>query len=304
MRLIIFNNGNQLSTKISFILIVILVTLFVGKSHAQTQGISLNQQWEIGEKEKHSSLFEIIRHRPRYVIVANYTSAINILPTSTNPRNTAIDPLDYDQVEVKYQFSFKTKVLSNLFGSPKLGSLWVAYTQTSNWQLYTKNLSRPFRETNYQPELLWIIPTEFSVFGIKGVYTGIGIVHQSNGKQIPLSRTWDRLIVQLGLKVGNTNVIVSSWLRRHEEEEIDDNPGIENYLGSAELQLDRKVGRSLISLTARHTMDNHNRGSIRFSYSFILRESLNIRTQFFHGYGESLIDFNFKQTTFGVGLSF
>ena len=60
--------------------------------------------------------------------------------------------------------------------------LWVAYTQKSFWQIYNAEYSRPFREINYEPELILNFPVNFKLFGFKTRMVGIAFNHLSNGK--------------------------------------------------------------------------------------------------------------------------
>ena len=49
---------------------------------------------------------------------------------------------------------------------------------------------------------------------------------------------------------------------------------------------------------------DRSRGSLRLDWAIPLVGSLNAHVQLFSGYGLNLIDYNHRQTTLGVGVSF
>src|SRR5210317_1799487 len=128
------------------------------------QSNSLSQKWSLHDSLGKRPLFSFEPYKPVYILFANYSNDINQQPTSENPENSFPDPLGFNKTELKFQLSFKTKVLRNIFGKKLGGALFLAYTQSSRWQLYNVENSRPFRETNYAPEIIFIIPTTYKFF--------------------------------------------------------------------------------------------------------------------------------------------
>ena len=291
--------------KLSLLLCFIIISFTHAQNEFDMETVSLSERWGLSQPSNKKKLFKFEPYKPVYILFANYTDDINQQPTSENPANTVPVPLELNQVELKFQLSFKTKVLQNILGEKTGGDLWIAYTQSSRWQVYNEEQSRPFRETNYEPEVLFILPTKYNLFGLKGVYSGVGLTHQSNGRSNPLSRSWNRVVFQVGLEAEGWSVIFKPWIRISEEFEDDNNPNIENYVGRAELLVAHKYKKHQISFRGRHSLNSgtNNRGSIQIDYAAELYNNLRIYTQFSHGYGESLIDYNHKQTTFGIGLS-
>ncbi len=263
---------------------------------------SLSSRWELDTTQE---LFRIVAYKPVYILFGNYTNNINERPTSDNPNNVVKDNVHLQNTELKFQLSFKTKGLQNIFGKKTGGDLWIAYTQTSRWQLYSGYISRPFRETNYEPEVMFVLPTRYEIFGLEGVFAGIGLNHQSNGRSNPLSRSWNRVIAQFGWQAKGTSIILRPWWRVQEPAELDDNPGIENYIGRMELVYAFEKNRHDFSVQARHSLrgGKNNRGSLQMDYGFRVYDYLKLHLQVFHGYGESMIDYNHFQTTVGLGVS-
>lgn len=294
----------------TILLILILLAGFTSNAQGlfskNSENYSLSERWQINDSlTKQKRLFRIQTYKPVYILFANHTNDINEQPTSDNPDNVVPISLPLDDTELKFQISFKTMALRNIFGNRIGGDIWIGYSQTSRWQIYNVDQSRPFRETNYEPEIMLLIPTPYKIFGLNGVFAGIGFNHQSNGRSNPLSRSWNRIIMQFGWETQDFSIVLRPWWRLQEEPVEDNNPGIENYVGRGDLMVAYEKGRHDISLIGRHSMrfGDDNRGSLQMDYAFRIYDYLKLHLQVFHGYGESLIDYNHKQTTVGIGVS-
>ncbi len=273
-----------------------------GNDRQRSQGSALTDSWELSPASKRG-VFALRPYKPMYVLPVSYTDRINRTPSSSAPGHGSADPSDLDSVEARFQFSMKTKIAENLIGDN--GDLWLGYTQSSRWQVYNEELSRPFRETNYEPEAMLVFHTDYELLGFKGVMTSVGVNHQSNGRARPLSRDWNRIVAQVGFERDDWIVMLSPWWRLPESDNSDDNPGIENYIGRGEITVARKWQGHVFFLQARHSLrgGENSRGSARASWSFPIAGDLKGYVQLFSGYGESLIDFNNRQTVIGLGFS-
>lgn len=264
-------------------------------------GSSLGERWEL---DPGSSLGTFLPrpYKPMYVLPVVVTNRLNRQPTSGSAVNSVSQPVTLDDMEAKFQFSLMTKLWETVLDSP--GSLWMGYTQSSRWQVYNAGLSRPFRETNYEPELMFIWPTDYSLFGWRGRLLGLSLNHQSNGRSLPLSRSWNRVIAQAAFERDDWTLVLRPWWRVKESEAVDDNPDIQNYIGRGELLLTRKLQRHTLALQLRSSLRSQPAGgSVQFDWAFPIWGTLNGYFQLFHGYGESMIDFNFRQTRAGIGVS-
>ncbi|RPH40057.1 MAG: phospholipase [Burkholderiales bacterium] len=273
------------------------------RDERRARGGSLGERWELDPGTKQGR-FLLRPYKPMYVLPVRWSDDPNQQPTSDGPNNSVSAPQDLRSIEAAFQISLKSKIWETVGGTNL--DVWLGYTQKSHWQLYAPSLSRPFRETDYEPEVFGIWGFDQPLlFGWRARFLGLGFNHQSNGRSEPLSRSWNRVIAQAGFENGDWSVLVRPWWRISESPEVDDNPGIENWLGRGELVITRRAGAHQVSAQLRHSLrgGDQSRGSVTLDWAFPLSSYLKGHVQLFTGYGESLIDFNHRQTTIGLGFS-
>jgi phospholipase A1 len=265
------------------------------------KGSLLDSRWELAKDSKLGT-FNFRAYKPVYLMPVFWSSNQNTMPQSPNPDNTVTTPQNLDSIETKFQISFKTKAWENLFGDN--GDVWMGYTQSSRWQVYNGEESRPFRETNYEPEVLLVFRNNYSIGGWKGRMAAVGINHQSNGRADPFSRSWNRVMFNIGLDRDNWAVTFRPWIRISDGND-DDNPDIEDYMGRGDMTLVHTMGQHQFSLMARHSLRGGDRshGALEFDWGFPIHNTLRGHLQVFDGYGESMIDYNHRATYIGLGIS-
>ncbi|HEX5044574.1 MAG TPA: phospholipase A [Candidatus Polarisedimenticolaceae bacterium] len=261
----------------------------------------LEERWELTPATEHG-LFQFRFYRPNYLLPAVVSDDVNEVPESPTRQSTNPTPLPWKSVEAKFQLSFRTKVWKNLFGHN--ADLWVGYSHESFWQVYTAEASRPFRETNYEPELVLALPTSYDVAGLRGRLLGFGIVHQSNGRAEPLSRSWNRVYVLVGLERESFVLTLKPWFRVNEDASDDDNPDIVDYVGRGEVLAFWKLPKEhTLALRLRPTFEfSPSWGSAQLDWRFPVSRNSGGYVQAFTGHGESMIDYNFRKTSIGVGV--
>jgi phospholipase A1 len=265
------------------------------------KGSLLDSRWELAADSK-LGVFQMRAYKPVYLLPAFWTSKKNEMPSSPNPDNTVTVAQDLQSLESKFQLSFKTKFVENVFGNN--GDIWGAYTQSSRWQVYNGEASRPFRETNYEPEVMLVFRTDYEIGGWHGRLAGLSFNHQSNGRGDPLSRSWNRVIAQVGFDRENWALVVRPWYRIPDGND-DDNPDIANYMGRGDATLTYSHNGHEFSLMGRHSLrgGDESHGAMQASWGFPIDRNLRGHIEIFHGYGESLIDYNHKATYIGLGIS-
>ncbi|RSN77267.1 phospholipase A [Acinetobacter haemolyticus] len=262
----------------------------------------LDRRWELSEESKLGA-WNIRAYQPVYLLPVFWTSNKNEFPSSPNPVNTVDEKQNLTSSEAKFQLSLKTKAWENIFGNN--GDLWLGYTQSSRWQVYNSEESRPFRETNYEPEASLMFRTNYEILGLNARLLGVTLNHQSNGRSDPLSRSWNRVIFNLGFEKDNFALMLRPWYRVEEDAKDDNNPDIKDYIGRGDLTAFYRKGDNEFSLMLRHSLKGGDRsnGAVQFDWAFPITGKLRGHFQLFDGYGESLIDYNHKATYVGLGVS-
>ena len=252
--------------------------------------------------------YVLLPHRPNYFLPLTWQAR----PSNTELRRALNQfsnddvPLEdgYDHLEAIVQLSLKYIIAEDVLGN--FSRIELGYTNRSFWQVYNSDISRPFRETNHEPELMisWMLKDQIVD------YVRLSLNHQSNGQTSTLSRSWNRIIGETAFIVGSGVINTKLWWRIPEGKEADpadpkdnDNPDIDDYMGYGELNYVKLMERHQFSMMLRNNLDfSENRGAVELGYSFPLTKKMKGYVQYFNGYGESLIDYNRYQERIGVGI--
>jgi len=169
--------------------------------------------------------------------------------------------------------------------------------------MYNSDLSSPFRETNYEPEVFISKKTNIDIFGFDLSYINLGFVHESNGRSNLFSRSWNRGYAKLIFQKNNFVLAMKPWIRVNENLEDDDNPDIQDYLGHYELSMLYQWHSHEFTVMLRNLNSDKHQETYQVNWLFPLNKKIDIYFEYFHGYGESLIDYDHFSKTIGVGFS-
>ena len=273
----------------------------------------LTRSWKLGPRDAGvRRVADITTYRPNYMLL-RYTSRPNLEPRSPS---TGRAPLtDLNKAELDVQASFKTELLSRAafqelhltqaasavgFDSMRL---WFAYTQAMGWQTFNHGQSRPIRETDYEPELILTLGRSNTSDGFK--LLNLGFSHQSNGLDQLEHRGWSRLYAQGGWDWQRFSLLGRVW--HVVDESDDDNPNIRRFMGSGDVVMRyESAGGYVTSSLLRHNFST-GRGLAQLDWATPVSRAfggLKFHLQVSTGYGQTLLDYNHRQWTAGIGASF
>ena len=220
--------------------------------------------------------------------------------------------------EVKFQFSAKFDIWPNR--GPH--AVYVGFTQRSLWDVY--RASQPFRESNYEPELLY---TYYHISGRYDPRPGCGFIlerfgflHSSNGLGGDTSRGWNRVYGESRFACYSAahNYILTSlqlWAPLLVEPTNENITQYEGY-GEISLSVGSDSGEGVLGdwdFTVhghKGTLRRLDVGSVEFDvrwrphYGDLIRFTPYLYAQIFTGYGESLLNYNHSLTAIRVGIGF
>tara|TARA_R110002126_G_scaffold69922_3_gene176305 strand:- start:8492 stop:9394 length:903 start_codon:yes stop_codon:yes gene_type:complete len=258
-----------------------------------------------GELATSEKPFVITPHKANYLLPVTYQTRTNSLPFEIKYPD---EDFSIDNLEAKFQISFKFPIMYNVFGDN--GHLFFAYTNQSYWQVYNEEASSPFRETNHEPEVFMLFNNDWKIAGFTNSFLGVGAVHQSNGQTNQLSRSWNRIYGSAIFDRGPFALGLRVWWRIPEDakEDInsakgDDNPDIGSYMGNFELTGVYGLDEHRFTMLLRNNLRDNNRGAVELTWSYPIIGTLRVYTQYFDGYGESLIDYNHHNQRIGIGIA-
>ena len=266
----------------------------------------LSRFWELDPAARRGT-FVVRTYQPNFLLPAHYSSSINKTPSSPTHPDGGDFP-QYRKTEAELQLSLRAKVLEDVLLPG--ADVWLSYTQRSIWQMWNGQDSAPFRSSDYQPKAMIVLPIPGKTGDLGGGWRWrmllAGIAHESNGAGLPLSRSWN--YVYLGTAFTRDDVALRARFdQRLGELGVDDNPHISDYIGNTSLSATWLPGETTMQLTARTSFKSARRGSLKFEWTRPVLaakpDGLRWYLQLFSGYGETMLDYNHRQNSVGLGFT-
>ena len=289
-KIISFNQGVLFFINLILLCILIPFNCFSSDSFNQLR----NEYESILDKK-----YVLLPHRGTFIAPFSHnanpnTDAYNVFTQNANGRGEF-----NKKTEAEFQISFLMIIAKKLFRSDF--NLFIGYTHRSWWQVYNSDWSRPFRETNYSPEIFArkILNNPIDFLGGKFIAYDIGYIHQSNGQIQELSRSWDRIFFRFAIMYKDLYIKASIWHRINEDKDFDDNPDIQEYLGYGEIEIDKHFNKSRVQL---RLIPGTRKQGAELTYSYPVGDRLRFFTRYSYGYGLSLIDYDHKSERVSLGF--
>ncbi|WP_406608821.1 phospholipase A [Agarivorans sp. JK6] len=250
----------------------------------------------------------LVAYRDTYILLGKYNpnppslgDYSSVLATKEGENGRGIDNL-----ETEFQISGKLIVAENLLSERDYFS--IAYTQQSFWQVYNKPFSSPFRDTNYEPELIYTWrPDQFSIAKNRWLLraASLGFSHQANGSYGDFDRSWERIYAQLDTSYNDWLITFKPWIPVGPE--VNNGGDFTDYYGYGELTVGYLFGDNQcnhrITAMGRNNLQSDNKGALDLRFAYCISPAFSLYAKYFNGYGESMLDYNIHNQSFGLGVA-
>jgi len=210
----------------------------------------------------------------------------------------------------EFQFSLKYKPFDLADDWNPLAHSYIAYTQTSFWDLISRDPS--FYDTSYKPSAFLFYPAIFRGKSIQFNLQG-GVEHESNGKGGTGERSLNTVYLQPTVSFDLPAHFQLSFQPRVWDYLSlgSNNPDLPAYRGYADLLgaltwSDPDIGEKIQFATRLRIGDEGSHAGLQFDLRFNLPELFHfnptIQLQYFTGYGQTLRQYNQTSSAFRAGL--
>ncbi|WP_370979300.1 phospholipase A [Agaribacterium sp. ZY112] len=253
---------------------------------------------EFRQADEQRSLYDpysLTAHKPNYVMPLSYNKNHNL------KRHDELENSPLQDIEIQFQVSVKFPLWTDIADKPV--SLFAAYTNRSFWQAYNSDISAPFRDINHEPEV-WLEwkPEQYQLGNTRLSRVRGGFVHQSNGRSDPVSRSWNRFYVEAATDWKDYMFSIKPWIRVPEDEEKDNNPDIEQYMGNFEFISAKAFGQHTVAMMLRNNLRTDNKGAVELTWSIPMGEKVKAYMMYFNGYGETMLNYDHRSERYSLGF--
>ena len=250
------------------------------------------------DQQINANPFSLAQHYPNYLLPLSY---------SKNPSAGIANDLtedNVDNIEAAFQISMKIPIffrpqesrsneLQQSNHNTDLTGLYFGFTAKSFWQVYNNEVSKPFRETNYEPEIFYTWQADLSLWQYRVNAFQIGLNHQSNGQSGLRSRSWNRVIFTALFSDFNSAYSIKTWWRLPEDNKLsvddplgDDNPDINDFIGRVELGYAFVYyDVSIVARLRNNLSTSRNLSSLELNVTYPITNRYDVLFQYFNGYG-------------------
>ena len=244
------------------------------------------------------------------MLPVHVTSRINRAPQSPTQAAVLLPGLPRDRGQVPAVAADQGRAGHRLPGA----DLWVAFTQQALWQIWNGKDSKPFRNTDYEPEAIYMVPTPDGM-PAAAVRLAAGATRSwawrtsrtASPTRCRAAGTASTSVPASSAATGRSPRACQQAPRR--DPRTDNNPDLVSYRGRGEFQLTWAPGAvDRLAAVPHHACKTTKYGALQFEWTYpVYRDQPNgLRwfVQLFRGYGETLTDYNFRQTSIGAGVTF